>query len=327
MSRGILLSRECGLSAACTRLHLFGGTTVKLKLTRRTGELLLAAVIITRSASLLLSKLGLADMGPVTLMALRFSTASILLLALFWRRLRAAGKGDLMRGAAIGAAFFAVLTSELFGLRHTSTSTASFLENTSVVLVPLLLAVAARKLPGAVTLISALLSLTGVGLLTLRPGAGIGAGELLCMLTALLYAGAIILTDRLSHKGGDTLAMGIAQVCTIAVLAFMAAFIFEAPIQIPARVQDWGIILGLAVVCTGFGFTLQPVAQSATTAERSAMFCALNPLSASILGVVFLDEELGVLGVTGAALILCGILLPNVLEARKSAAKAATHGT
>jgi drug/metabolite transporter (DMT)-like permease len=62
-------------------------------------------------------------------------------------------------------------------------------------------------------------------------------------------------------------------------------------------------------VCSGFGFTLQPVAQAGTTAERAGMFCALNPLVACVLGVVFLHEHIGAQGLVGAALILTGILL------------------
>ncbi len=153
---------------------------MKTRLSRRGSEALLAAVIVARSTSLLLLKLGLADIGTFTLMALRFTTAGAILLLLFHRRIRAAGRAAALRGMAIGAVFFAVL----------------------------------------------------------------------------------------------------------------------------------------AVVCTVFGFTLQPVAQSGTTAERAAMFCALSPLSASALGVIFLDEQLGLAGVCGAALILCGILLPNILALR-----------
>lgn len=292
------------------------------QLSRRASELLLAAVIVARSTSLLLLKLGLADMGTFTLMALRFTTAGVLMLLTFRRRVRAAGRDSARRGAVMGLAFFAVLSCESTALHMTSTSTTSFLENTSVVLVPLIMAVITRRAPGWTTMLSAALSLGGVALLTLRPGTGgFGPGEALCLVTALLYAGAIIVTDRMSHSGSDPLAMGIAQVCTIAVCAAAAAFIFEDP-AIPVRVRDWGIILGLAVVCTCFGFTLQPVAQRGTTAERAGMFCALSPLSAGLLGVIFLDESLGLQGEAGAALILCGIALPNLLAAVKSRAGA-----
>lgn len=285
-----------------------------LTLTRRGSEALLAAVIVARSTSLLLLKLGLADMGTFTLMALRFTTAGLILLAVFRRRIRAAGVRIFLRGVIIGAVFFAVLACESTALHYTSTSTTSFLENTAVVIVPLLTAAMTRRAPGRVTMLSALMTIAGVALLTLRSGLdSFGRGELICLATAVLYACAIIVTDRLSHSGGDALVMGIGQVCTIAVLAAAAAFIFESP-ELPSRAADWGIILSLAVVCTIFGFTLQPVAQSGTTAERAAMFCALSPLSAGILGVVFLRESFSLAGVLGAALILGGILLPNLLS-------------
>ena len=290
---------------------------MKRRLSRRASEALLAAVIVARSTSLLLLKLGLEDMGTLTLTALRFTVASAILLALFHRRVRAAGADAARRGALIGAVFFLVIVSEVTALRYTPTSTTSFLENTSVVIVPLALAAWRRRLPRAAELLSAALCLGGVALLTLGGGSGrFGLGEALCVLTAFLYAGAIILTDRMSHSGADPLAMGIAQVCAIAALAWAAALLFEGP-EIPVSARDWGIILALAAVCTCFGFTLQPVAQSGTSAGRAAMFCALSPLSASALGVIFLHEPLTGAAALGAALILAGLLLPNAPGARK----------
>ena len=52
-----------------------------------------------------------------------------------------------------------------------------------------------------------------------------------------------------------------------------------------------------------------PGGQRAECAEHGR---ALSPLRAGVLGVVFLHESLGVSGLLGAALILSGILLPNL---------------
>ena len=67
-------------------------------------------------------------------------------------------------------------------------------------------------------------------------------------------------------------------------------------------------VLALALVCSGFGFTLQPVAQSGTTADHAALFCALNPFVAATLGAVCFHEHFGLAGLLGGALILAGIL-------------------
>lgn len=133
------------------------------------------------------------------------------------------------------------------------------------------------------------------------------------MLAALLYASAILVTDRLTHGGIDPLLAGVVQVGTIGVLAISASLLTEIP-RLPSGAMEWLGIVMLAVVCTGFGFTLQPVAQSGTTADRAGMFCALNPLVASVLGVVFLHEHLAPQGIFGALLILSGILLSYLPE-------------
>ena len=69
------------------------------------------------------------------------------------------------------------------------------------------------------------------------------------------------------------------------------------------------VVLALALVCSGFGFTLQPVAQSGTTADHAALFCALNPFVAAALGAVCFHEHFGIAGQLGGALILAGIVV------------------
>ncbi len=57
---------------------------------------------------------------------------------------------------------------------------------------------------------------------------------------------------------------------------------FETP-RLPQTGMEWGMVLALAIGCTGFGFTLQPVAQSHTSAERAGLFRALGPACATLL--------------------------------------------
>lgn len=276
---------------------------------RRASELLLALVIIARATGYLFSKLGMAGLGMFNLLALRFLLAFGLLAVVFLPRLRRIDRRSLRAGLIMGGMYFLVMTAELSGLQRTASSTVSFLENTAIVLVPLFAAAVYRRAPGRKALLCAAVTLAGVGLLTLGGGVRFGAGEAFSLLAASLYAGAILATDRLTHKGElDSLAAGIVQVATIGALSLIASFVVETP-RLPQGGMEWLSVLALAVVCSGFGFTLQPVAQAGTTAERAGMFCALNPLVASVLGVVFLRERIGLQGIFGAALILAGILL------------------
>ena len=283
------------------------------RLSRRGAELLLAGVIIARATSYLFSKLILEGMGMFNLLGIRFTLAFALLFLMFFKRLKSMSGKTVAAGAVMGGMFFLVMTAELSGLKRTATGNTAFLENTAIVLVPLLQAVLGHRLPKGKVIFSALLCLVGVGVLTLGGSVGFGAGECWCLLAAFLYACTILVTDRLSHSGIDTLAAGIVQVGVIGALSLAVSFLTETP-RLPSGSTEWLGIIMLAAVCSCFGFTLQPVAQSGTTAERAGMFCALNPVVAAILGVVFLHEPFTVKTAVGGVLILLGILFAELPE-------------
>ena len=280
---------------------------------RSRAELLLAGVITARATSYLFSKLIMQSMSMFNMLGIRFLLAFTLLLILFFKRIRKINRKTFAAGAVMGCLYFLVMTAELNGLKRTSSGNVSFLENTAIVIVPLLQAVLLRRFPRWKAVICALLCLIGVGFLTIGSGMAFGAGEMFCMLAAFLYACAILTTDRLTHGNIDALASGIVQVGMIGALSLTASLLFEAP-RLPSGMLEWTGIAMLAVVCSGFGFTLQPVAQSGTTAERAGMFCALNPMVATILGIVFLHEAFTVQSAVGGGLILAGILISELPE-------------
>ena len=287
-------------------------------MSKKAAEWLLAGVIFARSTSLLFAKVGLESMSPLNLLAARFSLAFLVLCVIFWKKLRHVTKTDLLHGMILGGAFFAVMTCETFGLARTHASTVSFLTNTAIVIVPLFEAVLHRKMPDRRTLLCAAVTLAGVGFLTLKDGlSGFGLGEVLCLMEACLYAIAIILTARFSQQG-DAVLLGMFQIGFLGLFAAIGSLLVETP-HLPQNGTEWGVILALALVCSCFGFTFQPVAQRYTTADRAAQMCAINPLSTAVLSAIFLKERMGVQGVIGAALILLGIVMHNY---HKSGAKA-----
>ena len=146
-------------------------------MTRTQAELLLAAVIIARSTSYVLTKVGLQDMGKFTLLAVRFLLAFAFLAALFRRRLLQIDRRTLLSDLAMGSIYFCVMTAELTALKTVETSTVSFVTNTAVVIVPIVQAVLSRRWPERRALIGALACLLGVALLTRSLAATAGNGS------------------------------------------------------------------------------------------------------------------------------------------------------
>ena len=278
------------------------------------AEKLLAALILARSSSYLMSKFVLGELDTFNLLALRFLIAFAVLLVVLRKHCRQVNRKVLFHGAVIGTTFFLTLAAELTALRGTPSTTVSFLENCSIVLVPLMAAALRRRFPGKSTIGSAALAIFGVALLTLGRGGGmsLSAGECTALLAAFFYATTILLTSRFAREDDNTLALGLVQVGTVGVLALTMSLLTETP-HLPATLGGWGGVVMLALVCTGFGLTLQPMAQSHISAEKAGLFCALSPVSAAVLGWVFLREDLGPVGMLGAGLVLSSILLPRVL--------------
>lgn len=72
-------------------------------MSRKQAELLLAAVILTRSSAYLFSKTGLETLGTFNILAARFLLGFVVLGIIFFRRLKYASRRDIIGGAIIGA--------------------------------------------------------------------------------------------------------------------------------------------------------------------------------------------------------------------------------
>lgn len=277
-------------------------------MTERAAKVLLASVILARSSSYVLQKIGLTDIDVFNLMGIRFLMAFFIMLIIFNKKLLHADRASIFAGLVVGAVYFVVMSFEVFSLKTCESSTTAFLENTAIVMVPLFEAILLKKMPLPKTVIGFLLAMTGVALMTLQESSFyFSIGHILAIGAAITYAAAIIITDRVSKKA-DALVIGIVQLGTMGSLSAISSFIFETP-HLPSEPMAWLAIILLALVCSCFGFTLQPVAQKYTSAETTGLYCAFGPLGAGILGWMCLGEALSIYALIGAVLILLSIIL------------------
>ncbi len=273
-------------------------------------ELLLLSVIAARATSFIFNKMILESLAPFNLLALRFIAAFILLVIIFHKSVLRLTRSDFISGFAIGTAFFVTMACEMIALTQAASSLVSLLENCAIIFVPLLEIIIYKKLPGKTTAVTTGLAMLGVVLLALSQG-GLSGGFSWGLVSGVCYAVAIIITQRLTQNSSSTLGIGIVQVGTMGALACAAMLLLETP-ALPATNGEWLMLALLIVVCTGFGFTLQPMAQSRVTAARAGLFCAVSPAIAALLGVTVLGEPFGMLDVLGLVLILASIALPYV---------------
>ena len=275
--------------------------------------LLMAAVAVARGSSFIFSKQLLQNMDPLNLLGVRSLLAFGVLMIFFGKRVAVAireDRGNLTAGALLGSMYFLIMTLELNALRSAAAANASFIENSAVVLVPLAEAMLLKRLPHCVTVISSGLALAGIGCITAGGlQGGTWTAQLMLITAACLYTSAIIVTDRQAKKH-DPFAVGILYVGFMGLFGMIGSFITEAP-HLPQTGRDWIHMLLLALLCSAFGFAMQPVAQRTISSETAGLLTALNPLTTAVLGALILHEVFGAAGFIGAALIITGVMIHN----------------
>lgn len=282
------------------------------------ARILLVAVFVARGTSFLFSKTLLQSMSPLSILAVRFILAFLILAVLFHKKLLHCDGKSFRGGVILGVLYTICMIFEMFGLRTVDTGVSSLVENMAIIMVPVFTAVLTRTLPKKITMFCALLAVIGVGFLSLtqHSSGGSNAGMILTILAALTYAVCIMATEKVS-RDAEPVTVGIIQLGTMGVLSLIASFI-AGDFGIPQTGQEWILLLLLVLVCSCFGFAFQPLGQKYVAAEEAAVLTVVNPLTASLMGILIAGESLSPMKITGYVLILAALLLYNL--------KAVQHG-
>ena len=204
------------------------------------------------------------------------------------------------------------------GLQYTTPAKSGFVTGSSVVLVPLLLAVfwGRRLTRGAYA--GALVAVLGLYYLTI-PAAGIAylnRGDVLTFVAAGLYAVHIILVAEYTRQHSTT-ALSLVQVAACAAMAWMMAGAATAIRWQPARFEwRWELYVGIgicAVFATAVAFSIQLWAQQYTSPSHAAILFTLEPVFAVITSYVLIRERLSGRAALGAVFVLVGILIAELL--------------
>lgn len=283
-------------------------------MTRHQANLILATVSLAWGASYIFMKIAADAIPPITIVALRFGIAFFVMIVVFHKKIMPVDKKTLKYSAIVGALLGGIFIALMYGVKTTTASTAGFLTSTTVILVPMLQVFMTRKLPSGKIIGGVLIVTAGLALLVIKDGLHFASGAFYCLVAALLYAIHIIVTNRFV-RAVNAFQLGVYQLGFTALYTTFGAFLFETPI-LPDGSTQWTAILGLAILCSAYGFVVQPVAQKYTTPENTGFLFSLEPVFSAILAFIFLHENMGLQGYFGAILILTGVLIANTATAR-----------
>ena len=256
-------------------------------------------------------------MQPMSILAVRFTLAFLVLAIVFFKKLRSCSRESFIGGLILGLMYTVCMVFEMYGLRMVDTGVSSLIENMAIVLVPIYAAILTKTMPQRKTMVCAVIAVIGVGFLSLAQnsagGSKLGIG--LIILAAMTYAGCIIVTEKVS-RGADPIAIGMIQLGTMGALSLLASLALKN-FSLPQTGSQWAMMLMLVLVCSCFGFAFQPVGQKYVPAESAAVFTVVNPFTASIMGITIAGESISTEKMIGYVLILSALILYNTHPKQK----------
>lgn len=279
------------------------------------------------------SSFGFSPFFSVSLLALGLGTMDILsyrwgIAALALCIIAAAGRKSLkVSGKEFGKIFllsiFRALTSFtlLIGYANIASGVASTIHFTYPVVVAFCMMFIFGEKKSPVIIVAIILSVIGAYCLAAGDTAEVPDGDktkgiLASAASVLCYAGYVIL---LRKTGADSIE---STKLTIYVLGLSAAYFIAAGsmtggIRTVTDPEGWLYILGISIVCTMVSnyFLVNAVRNAGPT--LASVFGALEPLTAVLTGVLFLNERLSPINIAGIALILCTVTIVVVYQKRQ----------
>jgi drug/metabolite transporter (DMT)-like permease len=284
------------------------------------ADLALAVVALIWGATFIVVKRALVEISTMYFLSVRFGVASLCMLVMFagaFRRMDATSIWCGLRGGAIAGIFLWLgYILQTFGLKYTSAGNSGFLTGLYIVLVPLISAAFYRRWQQVPELAGILVATVGMVLMTL-PSLDrefrMNRGDALTLGCAAAFAFHLLVLGYFSQRERFE-AVALGQIVCAAVLSSLSLAI-EPPRAAWSNAVVFAIVL-TAVFATAVAFALQTWGQQHTTATRTALIFALEPVFALATAVLAGGEHLTFARFAGAALILTGIVAVELKPGR-----------
>jgi drug/metabolite transporter (DMT)-like permease len=239
-------------------------------------------------------------------LAVRFVLAALVLAVPGANRFRSLGRQGAGAASLLGLLLAGGYALQTAGLERTTVSSTGFVTGMYVVLTPLIALVLFRTHIPAAAWAGVAVATVGLGLL-----AGVHAdsaiGDLLVLAGAAVYSLQIVLMERYAPRY-DALAFTLGEMAAAAIGLLVVA-ISRGDLAVPHGRKVWAALLVTGIFASALAYLVQTWAQRRTSATRTALAFTMEPVFTAFFGFTLNGDRLGLIGWTGSAAIMGGILL------------------
>jgi len=284
-------------------------------------------------------RVGADYVGPLTFSSARFAIAAVFLWCVIavrdgrrgipMARRWAMTKRALLPGILVGAVLAlagglqqAGMTEAVVG-RAATAGEAAFITGLYMVLVPLVGSFLGHRVHWPIVA-GVALAVVGLYLISVTDGLSISLGNVLVLACAFGWTAHILLIDRFSKRLSVLRLAAIQFVACSVVSALLSPLVDDAPFA--GLAQAWVPLLYSGLLAGGVAFTLQVVAQRDALAAHASLIMALESVFGALGGALILGENMGVRGYVGAALMVAGIAVSQVVATSKATKPSGDQG-
>lgn len=246
---------------------------------------------------------------PAYLLALRFTIASIALVAVFWKRVRTIQKMDLLCGGILGVFLFISYFFQTYGLKYTTASKNAFITTLYVILVPFLHWFFNRKKPSRNNVAAAGIAVLGLALISFEGDLTVNIGDLMTLVCGLFFAFHIVFIDRYTADH-DPIRLTVIQMVMAALLSWVIAPPLEGTLDF--GLIDQSMIIGLlylGIFSTMLCFLFQNMGQKHLSPNTSSIILSFESVFGLLFSALFLGELVTPKLISGCVLMFAAVIL------------------
>jgi drug/metabolite transporter (DMT)-like permease len=274
----------------------------------RTKILLYLGLLATTAiwgSSFLVMKDSLERQDVYSFLASRFVLAALIMFAFKPKSLTGLDKVFVKRAVFTGALATGGFISQTFGLTQTTVSNTGFITGLYLVFTPLIAWLLLKHRITKAQWTAVAVATIGLYLIAYN-GITVGIGEILVLISAILFAAQIVAIGELSN-GKNSYALTLIQIIVAAVVFVVLTLI--GGYQAPPDSSVWAAVIFTAVFATFFGFLIQVKAQAVMSATVAGVLLAMETPFALFFGLYFDNDPFTLRIMSGGTLVMLAMAL------------------
>lgn len=269
----------------------------------------LVIVTVIWGGGFVASDLALDSMRPFQILTIRFFLAALFMGLLTMKGLKGITKKEVLAGSLMGLALFAGFAFQIIGLQYTTPSKNAFLTALNVVMVPFIAYVFLKKKVGIKGIVGAILSVSGVAILSLNGDLSLSIGDGLTLLCAVGFALQIFLTGEFVKKYRVSV-LNFIQMATAFLLSFAGMFV-AGETEFVVNTSGVLSVLYLGVVSTTICYLIQTACQQYVDETKSAIILSMESVFGTLFSIWILKEVITPRMAIGCIIIFVAVLIAN----------------